>query len=71
MGASGDMFIDLRMSEQDFGDMPPGLRSKIEIRKIDEVNPEYKDDELWLKLKAESSKAYRALKKREFELRQE
>jgi hypothetical protein len=69
MGASKDMFIDLRMREVDYQDLPPDYRDKMDIIKVDEYKPKYPDDDLWVNLDAESKKAYKRKKEREFKLR--
>lgn len=63
------MFMDLRMKEADYQSVPSSIREMMEIRVIDEVNPDYKEDLLWTQLKKESTKAYKKLKDREYELR--
>jgi hypothetical protein len=45
------------------------LKSDYEVKTVDVTNFDYTGDTIWLKLKSESTKAYKALKKREFELR--
>ena len=47
-----------------------GLKSsEYEVKIVDDSSFDYSDDELWQELKKDSSKSYRALKKREFDLR--
>lgn len=69
MGAHAKEFMELRMMEDDYKNLPPEYREQIEIKSIDVDNFDYSDDVLWQKLKKESLSAYRALKKREFKLR--
>ncbi len=69
MGASKEMFMQIRMMEEDYNEIPPEVRERTEIMVIDEVNPNYKEDELWCELDKKSKQAYREKKKREFELR--
>jgi hypothetical protein len=42
---------------------------KYTVKTVDESDFDYSKDEAWQRLKSESSKAYRKLKQREFELR--
>ncbi len=69
MGASGREFMNLRMMEEDYKNLPPEFRDKIEIKTIDVDDFDYSQDELWQLLKKESTKAYKKLKDREFKLR--
>jgi hypothetical protein len=41
----------------------------MDIIKVDEYKPKYPDDDLWVNLDAESKKAYKRKKEREFKLR--
>ncbi len=43
--------------------------SDYEVKNVDVDDFDYTNDDVWQKLKKESVKAYKALKKREFELR--
>lgn len=69
MGASKEMFIDLRMREDDYKKLPPEYREQMEIKQIDEDKPNYPEDELWCKLNKDAIKAYKLKKEREFKLR--
>lgn len=62
-------FLNLKMSVEDYSDLPPELRHVMEIKTIDVEGFDYSFDELWQKLKKESDKAFKQRKKREFELR--
>lgn len=69
MGGSAREFMNLRMMEEDYKNLPPKFRDKIEIKIIDVDGFDYSQDEQWQSLKKESTKAYKKLKNREFELR--
>ena len=70
MGATKEMFVNMRMREDQYADLPQGIRNKMEIRNIDEDKPDYSDDPVWVNLRAMSTKAWKQLKKYEYELRQ-
>jgi len=49
--------------------IPRHLRKQIVIKGVDVENYDYSDDEVWKSLKKESTKSYKKLKEREFNLR--
>jgi len=49
--------------------IPPILRESINVKDVDVDNYDYSDDETWQLLRKESLKAYKKLKEREFNLR--
>ena len=78
MGASKEDFTELREAEEiiraemrvdDYFNLSNEQRDKIDIKTIDVQNFDYSEDEQWQALKKKSLKAYKDLKKREFELR--
>ena len=69
MGASGNDFIHFKMEEQYYLSLNEDVRSNIDIHRIEVVNEDYSHDELWCKLKSESTKKYKQLKDREYDLR--
>ena len=69
MGASSKEFMKVRMLKDDYMEVPPEVRQRMEIMYVDVEGYDYTHDELWSKLDAEANKAYKAKKKREFELR--
>ena len=71
MGFSKEMFINLRMREEEYQEIPPDYREQMEILKIDEKKPSYPDSELWTAQDKVCKKAYKKLKAIEFDLRNE
>lgn len=69
MGASAKEFLNMRMMEEDYQNLPPDVRETMEIKNIDVDDFDYSDDEQWRELKKDANKAYKKLKKREFEIR--
>ena len=69
MGATGREFMQIRMMEEDYNEVPPHIRQRMEIQYIDVDDIDYSHDELWCRLDREASKAYKEKKKREFDLR--
>ena len=69
MGANAREFLNLRMAQQDYAELSPELRGRCQIDKVEITDIDYSNDELWCKLKSESSQAYKKLKAREYELR--
>ena len=69
MGASSKEFMKVRMLKDDYMEVPPEVRQRMEIMYVDVEGYDYTHDELWNKLDAESKKAYNAKLKREFQLR--
>lgn len=71
MSASKQEFIDVRMQMEFYKSLEHKQREQMEVRLRDESGweQEYEQDEAWQGLKARSQKAYKDLKKREFEIR--
>lgn len=69
MGANSREFMKVRMAEEDYQSLPEQYRNFMEIQVIDVEDYDYSEDELWNELKKKSVKAYKDLKKREFDLR--
>lgn len=69
MSRSKDLFIDLRMREEAYENLPREYRDEMEVLKVDEYKPKYPDDPVWLTLDEESKKIYWKKKQREFKLR--
>ena len=69
MGASKQEFIKLRTDKSYYDSLPPLMRDKFEIVAIDVDDYDYSFDELHTELKKNSTKAFEAVKKREYELR--
>ena len=61
--------IKAEFSKEFYEALPDNLRSEITIRSVE--TGDYREDEEWVILKDASNKAFRALKKREFKLREE
>ena len=74
MGMSKEMFMDerirLEIKKQDFEQIPTEYRILFNPIAVDVPSEEYVKDEKWQQLKKDSTKAYKALKDREFDLRQ-
>lgn len=69
MGANAKRFLNFRMEEENYSQIPDELRSKIETRFVDYENEDFSNDELWYSLKKKSDKAFKDLKNREYDLR--
>jgi len=69
MGASGNDFIHFRMEEEHYRELDEQLRSNLDVYRVEVVNVDYSHDELWSSLKKESTKKYKELKNREYDLR--
>ena len=69
MGASSREFLDLRMSMDDYEQIPIEYRSSMEVKVVRVEGEDYSHDELWNDLKKKSDKAYKDLKNREYDLR--
>jgi len=61
--------IKAEMYLSDYQNLSPGAQQTIDIRVIEPEEYDYSGDEQWLALKKKSTKAYKDLKKREFEIR--
>jgi len=69
MGASSREFLQLRMEEHDYQELPPDVQERLMIYSVKVENEAYPDDETWVTLKKESSKAYRKLMDYEYDKR--
>jgi hypothetical protein len=69
MGASGKDFVKLKMYEEDYQNLKQPIRDKMEIIAIDVEDYDYSFDELHCELKKKSNKAFKDVKKREYQLR--
>ena len=69
MGASSREFLDLRMSMDDYEQIPIEYCSSMEVKVVRVEGEDYSHDELWNDLKKKSDKAYKDLKNREYDLR--
>ncbi len=70
MSVSSETFLHFRMLEQHYEELSEDVRQIIEPTKVEVTNIDYSKDELWQSLKRESVKAYKKLKDREYDLRQ-
>jgi hypothetical protein len=69
MGANSNEFIKIRMEEEFYKTLPPEIKDNMSIEVVDVDGIDYSYDALWNDLKSKSTKAYKELKKREFDLR--
>ena len=69
MSANNKEFIKLRTDKSYYDSLPPLMRDKFEIIAIDIDDYDYSFDELHTELKKKSTKAFKDVKKREYELR--
>ena len=69
MGASSNDFLKFRMDEEDYKKLSNETRSRMDLISRDVDEYDYSDDELWQELSKKSYKAYKDLKKREYEIR--
>jgi hypothetical protein len=70
MGVSGNTFLHFRMEEQYYQELPSEVCQHIDPIKVEVEGVDYSEDELWVKLKSESIKAYKKLKVQEYKLNQ-
>ena len=70
MSVASETFLHFRMLEQHYEELSEDVRQIIEPTKVEVANVDYSTDELWQSLKRESIKAYKKLKDREYDLRQ-
>jgi hypothetical protein len=68
MGANAREFLKIRMTHEEFMEIPDELRHGLDFT-VEVEGVDYSHDELWCELKKKSTKAYKDLKKREFDLR--
>ena len=64
-----DNIITLEISDSDYFKIPKEVRERTEIKTREPKAYDYSHDEIWQELKKKSTKAYKELKKREFEIR--
>lgn len=69
MSIAGKEFLHFRMEEQYYRDLDWNLRQGLELYKIEVENIDYSHDEIWCALKKESTKKYKELKNREYDIR--
>ena len=63
-------YLKAEMLTEDYFNLPNEVRLRISINTVDVKDFDYSFDERWQLLKKASNKAYKDLKKREFEIRQ-
>ncbi len=61
--------VKANMNKDLYLSLPKEVRDQIDIKAIEPEDYDYSEDEIWQALKSKSTKAYKALKKREFEIR--
>jgi uncharacterized membrane protein YcaP (DUF421 family) len=69
MGATSREFIKLRTDKDYYDSLPPLMRDRFEVIAVDIQDFDYSKDTLHQELKKKSNKAYKDVKKREYELR--
>jgi hypothetical protein len=69
MGANAREFLEIRMAQEDYQQVPEEIRGLMEVRLVKVEGEDYSHDELWRTLNDKSKKAYKALKDREYDLR--
>jgi hypothetical protein len=69
MGINEKEYLKFEMLENDYQTLSNELRSKMELLSVDVKDFDYSGDEIHQELKKASNKAYKDLKKREYELR--
>ena len=62
-------FVKIQMYEHDYQKLNSEIRESMELMAVDVSGFDYSFDELHQELKKKSNKAYKDLKKREYELR--
>ena len=67
MGANKKDYVKLKMYEEDYQNLKQPIRDKMEIIAIDVEDYDYSFDELHQELKKKSNKAFKDVKKREYE----
>jgi len=60
--------IKAEFSREFYESLPKDLRKEIVIRSVE--NEDFREDQEWLELRDQSNKSFKALKKREFYLRE-
>jgi len=69
MGQSKKEFINLRIEEQYYNEIPNYIKQRIEIKSIDDSLPEYKEDETLKDLFKQYGKIKDKIKIRQFEIK--
>ena len=69
MSAANREFLQMRMEEHDYRELPPDVQERLMIHSVKVENESYPDDETWMELKKESSKAYKNLMNYEYDKR--
>ncbi len=61
--------VKAKMRKALYFQIPENVRAEIEIQDIEPEEYDYSDDEIWQELRKQSTKAYKKLKEREYNLR--
>ena len=61
--------MNVRLSTVDYWEIPNYLRERIEVKSIDDVLPEYKDDDILKGYYRESAKLKDKIKVRQYEIK--
>jgi len=69
MSAANREFLQMRMEEHDYRELPPDVQERLMIYSVKVENESYPDDETWVELKKQSSKAYKNLMNYEYDKR--
>jgi len=69
MSQSKKEFINLRIEEQYYNEIPNYIKQRIEIKSIDDSLPEYKEDETLKGLYRDAAKIKDKIKIRQFEIK--
>jgi len=69
MGASKNEFMNCRMSTEFYHSLDEQTKEHIEVRTVDITDFDYSASELWQSKKKASDKAFKELKKEEFNIR--
>ena len=69
MSAANREFLQMRMEEHDYRELPPDVQERLRIHSVKVENESYPDDETWVELKKQSSKAYKNLMNYEYDKR--
>lgn len=71
MENSSSDLVKCEMNQEVYFSIPPEIRSLITIIQVEPKDFDYSDNEKWKQAKYESTKAYKAQKKIEFQIRKE
>jgi len=61
--------VKFKIAKDLFFQIEPSIRDKAEIQEVTEDGYDYSDDDTWLELKKASTKAFKKLKEREYNIR--